>query len=60
MNIHVLVTVYQGCAEGVQAFADREAAEQAHAKAKSEMGIADGMEGESENAAELFFYIEVN
>ena len=60
MGIHILVSVYQGCPEGVQAFSDQAAAEQGLAKAKSELGIEDGMEGESENAAELFYNVPVN
>ena len=59
MQVDVLVTVFQGCPEGVKVFRDTPAAEQALAKAKYDMGIQDGMEGESENSAELFYNVPV-
>jgi len=60
LPIHVVVSVFQGCPEGVKAFYDKEAAEQALAKTKAELGIEEGSEAESENAAELFYNVPIS
>ncbi len=60
MSVHIVVSVCQGCPEGVQVFTDKEAAEQGLAKAYAELEIEEGMEGESENAASLFYNVPVN
>lgn len=59
MSVHVVVSVFQGCPEGVQVYSDKEAAEAGLAKAKAELEIEEGHEGESENAAELFYNVPV-
>ena len=59
MKVHVVVSVFQGCPEGVEVYTDKVAAEQGLAKAKAKLEIKEGMEGESQNAAELFYNVPV-
>ena len=60
MLVHIVVAVFQGCPESVQVYTDKEAAEQALTKVRTELGIEVGAEAESENAAELFYNVPVN
>ncbi len=59
MQIHAVVTVFQGVPEGVKAFLDRGEAEIALGIARKEMGIEAGAEAESPNHVELFYNIPV-
>jgi hypothetical protein len=60
VQIHAVVSVFQGGPEGVKAFLDREEAEIALGKAKKEMGIEAGAEAESPNHVELFYNVPVH
>lgn len=60
MLVHVVVSVFQGCPEGVKVYTDKGAAEQSLSKAQAELGIEVGAAAESENAAELFYNVPVN
>jgi len=59
VQIHAVVTVYQGVPEGVKVFLDKEEAEIALDEAKKEMGIEAGAEAESPNHVELFYNVPV-
>lgn len=59
MKCHVVVSIYQGCAEGVQVFTDKTDAEIAFIKTKAELGIEKGGESESENTAEVFYDVPI-
>jgi hypothetical protein len=59
VQIHAVVSVYQGVPEGVKAFLDREEAEIALDEARKEMGIETGTEAESPNHVELFYNVPV-
>ena len=60
MFVHVVASVYQGCLNEVKVFVDEDKAKQYIDEIKTELGIQDGMEGESENAAELFPWAYIN
>lgn len=54
MKVYVVVSVYAGCIDEVQAFADEAAADAFLAKQKQELDIEPGNEAESENDAKVF------
>lgn len=54
MKVYVVVSVYAGCIDEVEAFADEAAADAFLAKQKQELDIEPGMEAESENDAKVF------
>jgi hypothetical protein len=53
-KVHLVISVFQGCVDWAQVFSDKTMAEQAHQKAKADLGIEEGHEAESENVVELF------
>jgi hypothetical protein len=57
--IHVVVGVFQGCADSVQLFTDKVKTEEAKAKPKKELGIQEGHEEESNNKVVVFFNVPV-
>ena len=63
MNVHVVVSVFQGVPSGVKVYFDttggKKMAEQGLAIAKADLEIEEGEEEESENAAELFENVPV-
>ena len=59
MNVHVVVSVFQGVAAGVKVYLDREMADKGLAIAREELEIEEGDEAENENAAQLFYDVPV-
>lgn len=54
MKVYVVVGIYHGCIDHVQAWAEREEAERDHKELRTRYGIEAGHEEESENATGLF------
>ena len=57
--IHVVVGVFQGCADSVQLFTDKVKTEKAEAKLKRKLGIQEGHEEESNNKVVVFFNVQL-
>ena len=54
MKVYVVVSVCSGCVDEVKGFADKDQALTALAQKCTELGIFEGLEEESEHAAELW------
>jgi len=54
VKVYVVVSVYAGCIDEVEAFADEAAADAFLAKQQKKLGIEPGNEAESENDAKVF------
>ena len=59
MRVHVVVSVFSGCAESCQVFTDEAKADAAEVKLKDELGIGVGAEPESEHQVEVFYNVLV-
>lgn len=59
MIVHVVVSVMQGCAEGVAVVTTKEEADAAEAKMKTELEIVPGHEEESDCQVEVFYNVHL-
>jgi len=59
MQVHVVVSAFEGVPDGVRVYRNKEAAEIGLKEAKGNLEIEPGQEAESENAADLFYNVPV-
>ena len=59
VNVHVIVSVFQGVPAGVKVYLDKAMAERGLVIAREDLEIEEGEESESENSADLFYNVPV-
>jgi hypothetical protein len=60
VKVNVVVGVVQGCVDSAQVFSTREKTDEAENKLKEQLGVTEGMEGESENDIAVFYNVLVD